>query len=88
MYGYGGGRRGHRHGGYYGGGYAGGPVPPWPAFDENTVALHQAIAATFGAARQIAREGNAENTARATELLTETRRALYRLLAGEAATAE
>jgi hypothetical protein len=88
MYGYGGGRRGGHHGhhrGHHGGFYAEGPVP---ALDEQTVALHQAMAGTFGAVRQIAVEGNTENAAKATELLIETRRALYRLLAGEAAAAE
>jgi hypothetical protein len=83
MYGYGEGRRGGRRGGHWGGSYAGPPVGPWQVPDEKTVALHEAVASTFGAVRQVAREGNAENTARATELLTETRKALYRLLAGE-----
>lgn len=93
MYGYGGGRRGGHHGGHHHHGhhghhrgfYAEGLVP---AVDEQAVALHQAMAGTFGAVRQIAVEGNAENAAKATELLIETRRALYRLLAGEAAAAE
>jgi hypothetical protein len=87
MYGYGGGRHGGHHGhhgGHWGGPYAEAPVAPWLALDEQAVALHQAVAATFGAARQVAREGNAEHTAKAVEVLTEARKALYRLLAGQA----
>lgn len=79
----GGGRRG-RGAGFWADPYYGGPPAPWPALDEKIVALRQSIFSTFAAARLVAREGNPEKAAKATELLNETRKALYRLLIGEA----
>jgi DNA-binding PadR family transcriptional regulator len=56
--------------------------------DPGRIALRHAIIATATAASQVARDGGQDETAQATELLNEARRKLYRLLAGEAATAE
>ena len=79
----GGGYRG-RGGGFRGDPYYGGLAAPgrsWPAVDENVTALRQSIMATFAAARQVARDGRPEKAAKATELLNQTRKALFKLLA-------
>jgi hypothetical protein len=78
----GGGHRG-RGAGFWGDPYYGGPPAQWPAPDEKLVALRQSIIATFAAARQVAWEGSPEKTAKATELLNETRKGLYRILTSE-----
>jgi hypothetical protein len=79
-----GGRRGGRSKQFWGDPYYDGR-PAWrPAPDEKLVALHQSIAATFAVARQVAREGSPEKTAKATALLDEARRSLYRILTDEA----
>jgi DNA-binding PadR family transcriptional regulator len=62
---------------------------PWePAEDEvdrdTYRSFGKAIASTAKAAAQVAQEGDEAQLARAIELLAETRRALYRLLAGDA----
>ena len=46
--------------------------------------LRREVLATTAAARQVALAGAPDKAARAAELLSETRRALYRLLAGDA----
>jgi DNA-binding PadR family transcriptional regulator len=62
--------------------------PPWEA-DEDEVggdarrAFGKAIASTAKAAAQVLHDGDEQQIASATELLTEVRRALYRLLAGD-----
>jgi DNA-binding PadR family transcriptional regulator len=62
--------------------------PPWePEEDEPGeafVAYRRAIFSTAKAAWQVAQDGDEQALAKATELLTETRRGLYRLLAGDA----
>jgi hypothetical protein len=83
-------RRGGRGGGswddpyYYGGGYYDAPAAPRPAPDERLVTLRQSIFSALSAARLVAREGDPGKAAKATELLNETRKALYRILAGDA----
>ena len=61
--------------------------PPWEAdegdADNPRMALRNAMIATGKAAWQVAHDGDAEQTARAVEILAETRKALYRLLAGD-----
>jgi hypothetical protein len=79
----GGGRRG-RGAGFWGDAYYGEPLAQGPALDEKAVALRQSIVATFAAARQVAWEGRPDKAAKAAELLNETRKSLYRILAGEA----
>jgi DNA-binding PadR family transcriptional regulator len=59
---------------------------PWEADDDSDDALHayrHALVSTAKAAWQVAQDGDEQQITRATELLTETRRALYRLLAGD-----
>ena len=56
-----------------------------PGVDPDSRAgLHREVLATTAAARQVALAGRPDKAVRATELLSETRRALYRLLAGDA----
>jgi hypothetical protein len=50
---------------------------------EEVVALRQALFATVSAARQVARDGDPDATAKATELLNQARKGIYRLLAGD-----
>lgn len=50
---------------------------------ESSVALRQALFATVSAARQVARDGDPEVSAKATELLNQARKGIYRLLAGD-----
>jgi hypothetical protein len=76
----GGGRRG-RGTGFREDSYYAGPAAPWPTVDEKVVALRQSVAATFAAARQVARDGSPEKAAKAAELLNQTRKALFKLLA-------
>jgi DNA-binding PadR family transcriptional regulator len=57
---------------------------PWAATDGGFVSLRQAIFATVAAIRQIGVTGDAEVTAKATELLDQARKGIYRLLSGEA----
>jgi DNA-binding PadR family transcriptional regulator len=61
--------------------------PPWePADEESFEALsgyRRAIVSTAKAAWQVAQDGDEQHLAKATELLNQTRRGLYRLLAGE-----
>jgi DNA-binding PadR family transcriptional regulator len=64
-----------------------GPLSAGPA-DPARIALRQAIVATAAAATQVARDGGQDETAQAAELLNETRRKLYRLLAGDAVSTE
>ncbi|HTW12570.1 MAG TPA: PadR family transcriptional regulator [Solirubrobacteraceae bacterium] len=59
------------------------PWEPQNAADDAIGELRHAVVATIRAVRQIGVDGNAEQIAKATELLGETRRALYRLLAGD-----
>jgi hypothetical protein len=76
----GGGHHGHGRGrgaGFRAGAYAG-PAP------ESAAALRQALFATVAAARQVAVDGDPDKAAKATELLNEVRKGLYRMLAGEA----
>lgn len=54
---------------------------PWP--NEGRAALRQAIFSTVTAVRQVALDGSPEASAKAAELLSETRKGLYRLLAGD-----
>jgi hypothetical protein len=76
----GGGRRG-RGSGFRGDSYYGGLAAPWQAVDEKVIALRQSTVATFAAARQVALGGSPEKAAKATELLDQTRKALFRILA-------
>jgi DNA-binding PadR family transcriptional regulator len=62
--------------------------PPWEETEEEGVTdTHKAYAKILGstakAAAQILRDGDEEQIAKATELLTETRRGLYRVLADD-----
>ena len=59
---------------------------PWEASPEGdaTHELRMLIMSTGKAAWQVAQDGNAENLQKAIDLLTETRRSLYRILAGDA----
>ncbi len=62
-------------------------TPPWEAEAEADDAFHayrHAIVSTAKAAWQVAQDGDEKQLAKATELLNETRRGLYRLLAGDA----
>ena len=77
-----GGRRG-RGTGTWGDPYYDGPPAPRPPADERVVALREAIAGTFAAARQVARDGRPEKAAKAADLLNQTRKALFKLLAEE-----
>jgi DNA-binding PadR family transcriptional regulator len=54
---------------------------PWEGQDENIGELREAVHALKYAARQVAAVGSKEQRARATELVTDARRALYALLA-------
>lgn len=60
---------------------------PWAeiaeAFDDDTVKLHQLIAQVTTAAVQVSQAGSAQRIAAARELLAQTRRGLYRLLADD-----
>jgi len=59
---------------------------PWESeseTDDAVAELRQAVIGTIRAVRGVGAEGNAEQIAKATALLDETRRKLYRLLAGE-----
>jgi len=78
----GGGRRG-RGAGFWGDAYYGDPPARGLALDEKVIELRQSVIATFAAARQVAREGSPEKTAKAAKLLDETRKSLYRILVGE-----
>lgn len=80
-----GGHRGRRGRGdrFWGDPYYGGPPAPRPALDERIVALRQSVFATVAAARLVAGDGSPEKAAKATELLNETRKSLYRILASE-----
>jgi hypothetical protein len=76
----GGGHHGHGRGrgaGFRAGTYAG-------TAPESAATLRQALFATAAAARQVAVDGDPDKAAKATELLNEVRKGLYRLLAGEA----
>jgi len=59
------------------------PWEPESEADDAIGELRHAVAATIRAVRQVGADGDAEQIAKATELLSETRRGLYRLLAGE-----
>lgn len=74
-----GGRRG-RGRGWWVDPYYGRPPGPWPTPNEKIEALRESIFAMFAAARQVVREGNPEKAAKATDLLNETRKGLYRIL--------
>jgi DNA-binding PadR family transcriptional regulator len=60
---------------------------PWESADDGGDNPHQdirrAIVSTVKAAAQVVQDGDDEDVAKAIELLAETRRALYRLLAGD-----
>jgi DNA-binding PadR family transcriptional regulator len=59
---------------------------PWESeseADDAVAELRQAVIGTIRAVRGVGAEGNAEQIAKATALLDETRRGLYRLLAGD-----
>jgi len=71
-----GGRGGFRGDRFYGGTATAGP-------SEEALALRQALFATVSAARQVARDGDPATTAKATELLNQARKGIYRLLAGD-----
>jgi DNA-binding PadR family transcriptional regulator len=61
--------------------------PPWePSEDdgESFGEFRRAIVSTAKAAWQVAQDGDEQQIAKATELLNQTRRGLYRLLAGDA----
>ncbi len=57
---------------------------PWGPPGTGLPALHQATRAIAAAAREVARDGDGEKAAKAAGLLNETRKALYRLLTGDA----
>ena len=62
--------------------------PPWEDGGESDDSLHayrHAAVSTAKAAWQVAHDGDEQQIAKATEILNETRRALYRLLAGDGA---
>jgi hypothetical protein len=81
----GGGRRHGRGAAFWDDPCYGGLPSPRPAPDEKIVALGQSIAATFAAARLVAGDGSPEKAAKAAELLSETRKGLYRILIDETA---
>lgn len=59
---------------------------PWESesdTDDKVADLRSAVISTIRAVRGVAAEGDAESIAKATQILEETRRSLYRLLAGE-----
>lgn len=60
------------------------PAGPWALPPEGAFTLHRAIHATSAAARQVALNGGGEAPAKATQLLNETCKQLYRLLADDA----
>ncbi len=60
--------------------------PPWEPQNEAEDAigtLRNAVFATIRAVRQVGADGDPQQIAKATQILEETRRSLYRLLAGE-----
>jgi hypothetical protein len=81
-------RRGHRGrrgrgAEFWGDSYGRGPRMARTAPDETTGALRQSIFSAFSAARLVALDGSPQKAAKATELLDQTRKSLYRILAGE-----
>ncbi|MUN36230.1 PadR family transcriptional regulator [Actinomadura litoris] len=86
----GGGRRTYRltaEGGAYVAEHADELEEPWaqmaPDFGEGAPELFRQVAQTGAAVMQIVHSGTPDQVRRATEILSETRRALYRVLAGE-----
>jgi DNA-binding PadR family transcriptional regulator len=59
------------------------PWEPESDADDAVAGLRQAVISTIRAIRQVGADGNEEQIAKATELINETRRGLYRLLAGD-----
>lgn len=81
--GHGGGRRRGRGARDWAGPWFGGGPVPWGPPGPGLPALHQAVLAIAAAAREVARDGDQEKTAKAAELLNEARKAMYRLLTGD-----
>ncbi len=60
----------------------------WPGMSQERVDLRRSVIATIAAARQVGFTGKPETAARATELLDEARKSLYRLLAEDGPAAQ